>query len=113
MVGLNRGRWMVSALAALTMLAACGSDGAESGEDGNVQISFLTHWGPDQVTMLNEAVEAFEEENPDISVEVRAVPFANLLSTLRTQGSSPNGPTMASVYDLWLPELVRDGLAAP
>ena len=112
MVGLNRGRWLVPALAALTVLAACGSDGADAGADGDVTISFLTHWGPEQVAMLEEAADVFEDENPGIAVEVRAVPFANLLSTLRTQGASPNGPTIASVYDMWLPELVRDGLAA-
>ncbi|RCG26902.1 extracellular solute-binding protein [Sphaerisporangium album] len=63
--------------------------------------------------MLKKAATAFQEKNPGVTVTVRAVPFANLLSTLRTQGASPGGPTIASIYDLWLPELVRDGLAAP
>lgn len=99
-------------LAAVLMLGACGGSGGTGG-DGTREISFLTHWGPDQVSQLEEAAAAFTEEHPDIRVTVQAVPFANLLSTLRTQGASPSGPTMASVYDLWLPELARDSLAAP
>ncbi|WP_166350472.1 extracellular solute-binding protein [Phytoactinopolyspora limicola] len=110
-----RGLRLVSAAAAVPLvLAACGSDdGGSAGGSDPVRISFLTHWGPEQVAMLEEAATEFESEHDGaIEVEIRAVPFANLLSTLRTQGSSANGPTMASVYDLWLAELVRDELAA-
>lgn len=106
-----------TALAA-TVLAACGGSSSSStskgtsSSGGKQTISYLTHWGPDQVKMLNDAAAAFKKKNPDITVQVRAVPFGNLLTTLRTQGASPSGPTIASIYDLWLPELVRDGLAA-
>ncbi|MGO4843296.1 sugar ABC transporter substrate-binding protein, partial [Rhizobiaceae sp. 2RAB30] len=48
------------------------------------------------------------------TITVRAVPFGDLLTTIRSQGGA-GGPTIASIYDLWLPELVRDKLvgAAP
>ncbi|MFI9576687.1 extracellular solute-binding protein [Microbispora rosea] len=94
-------------------LAGCGGSGDSGAAGGPQTISFLTHWGPEQVTALKAAAAAFHTKNPDVTVDIRAVPFANLLSTLRTQGASPNGPTIAGIYDLWLPELVRDGLAAP
>jgi multiple sugar transport system substrate-binding protein len=97
---------------ALTMaVAACGSD--DSGGGDKQTVTFLTHWAPDQVKMLEDAAAKYEAAHSDVDVQIRAVPFANLLSTLRTQGASANGPTIASIYDLWLPELVRDGLAAP
>ncbi|KRA25213.1 ABC transporter substrate-binding protein [Microbacterium sp. Root61] len=99
-------------VAAAVALVATGCSSSAAPEDGSQEITFLTHWGPEQVTMLEEAAAAFTEENPDITVKVQAVPFANLLSTLRTQGASPDGPTIAGVYDAWLPELARDGLAA-
>jgi multiple sugar transport system substrate-binding protein len=103
----------LSAAVALTA-AGCSSGSDDGGDAGGAQkVTFLTHWGPDQVAMLEAAGDKFSEENPDITVEVQAVPFANLLSTLRTQGSSPDGPTIAGIYDAWLPELVRDQLAAP
>lgn len=116
---MNKARLVVAFSAAFALgLAACSSDGdggatAET-TDGAVEaqeITFLTHWGPDQVTMLEDAAAAFAADTPEITVAVQAVPFANLLSTLRTQGASPDGPTIVGIYDAWLPELVRDGLA--
>jgi multiple sugar transport system substrate-binding protein len=92
-------------------LAACGGGSDDSGDKQTV--TFLTHWSPDQVKMLEDAAASYEKTHETVDIQIRAVPFANLLSTLRTQGASPNGPTIASIYDLWLPELVRDGLAAP
>jgi multiple sugar transport system substrate-binding protein len=99
-------------VAASVALVATGCSGSGGSDDGSTEVTFLTHWGPDQVTMLEDAAAAFTEENPDITVKVQAVPFANLLSTLRTQGASADGPTIAGIYDAWLPELARDGLAA-
>ena len=75
-------------------------------------LTFLTHWGPDQVKMLEDAGAAYTKDHPNVTITIQAVPFANLLSTLRTQGTSPDGPTIVGIYDAWLPELVRDGLAA-
>lgn len=113
----RRTRLTVAGVAAVLLLgaAACssGSDGGGSGAEGDAQsITFLTHWGPEQVGMLEDAAAAYTADNPDVTVTIQAVPFGNLLSTLRTQGSSPDGPTIAGIYDAWLPELVRDGLAA-
>lgn len=102
---------LMAALLVLTGVTACGDNGGGGG--GKQTVTFLTHWAPEQVKMLEDAAAAYEKAHGDVDVQIRAVPFANLLSTLRTQGASPNGPTIASIYDLWLPELVRDGLAAP
>jgi hypothetical protein len=38
------------------------------------------------------------------------VPFADLLTTLCSQAGGSNAPTLASIYCLWLPELVRDAI---
>lgn len=88
---------------------------AVAGGDGDaVEISYLTHWPPEQVDQLEEAAEAYvEETNANVQIDIREVSFGELLSTLRSQASTPEGPTIAGVYDLWLPELVRDDIAAP
>lgn len=77
-----------------------------------VTISYLTHWGPDQVAQLEAIGAAYTAAHPNVTVEIRGVPFADLLTTLKTQASSPGGPSIAGIYNLWLPELVRDGVAA-
>lgn len=78
-----------------------------------VKISYLTHWAPETVALLEEAAKEYAKTNPDVSVAVRAVPFGDLLTTLRSQGGGADGATIAGIYDLWLPELARDKLVAP
>jgi multiple sugar transport system substrate-binding protein len=96
----------------LAALLAVSVSGVTLAQDEPVEISYLTHWGPDQVAQLEEVAAAFEAENPDVSVEIRAVPFGDLLTTIKTQAASPGGPTIASTYNRGLPEHVRDGDAA-
>ena len=96
----------------LAALLAVSLSGATLAQDEAVEISYLTHWGPDQVAQLEQVVAGFNEENPDVKVDIRAVPFGDLLTTIKTQAASPGGPTIAGIYNLWLAELVRDGVAA-
>ncbi|RUT96022.1 extracellular solute-binding protein [Mesorhizobium sp. USDA-HM6] len=79
----------------------------------SVNISYLTHWSPETVALLEAAAKDFSKENPDVGISVRAVPFGDLLTTLRSQGGSSDGPTIGGIYDLWLPELAKDKLVAP
>ncbi|MBO6723878.1 MAG: extracellular solute-binding protein [Roseitalea sp.] len=82
-----------------------------SAQAQDVQITYLTHWAPDTVALLEDAATAYSAGNPDVSISVRAVPFGDLLTTIRSGGS--DGPTIASIYDLWLPALVKDGVVVP
>jgi multiple sugar transport system substrate-binding protein len=102
---------LVGVVAAAVLAGFAGS--AQSAGRGTVTITYLTHWGPQQVAILKAAAARFTKANPGIAVKFEAVPFANLLTTLRTQGASSSGPAVASIYDLWLPELVKARLAAP
>lgn len=77
-----------------------------------VNLSYLTHWAPETVARLEEAARSYSSSHPDVTITVRAVPFGDLLTTIRSQGGA-GGPTIASIYDLWLPELVRDKLVGP
>jgi multiple sugar transport system substrate-binding protein len=79
----------------------------------SVNVSYLTHWSPETVALLEAAATEYAKTNPDVAVTVRAVPFGDLLTTLRSQGGGADGATIAGIYDLWLPELVRDKLVAP
>jgi multiple sugar transport system substrate-binding protein len=78
-----------------------------------VNISYLTHWAPETVALLEKAAKEYAKANPDVAVTVRGVPFGDLLTTLRSQGGGSDGATIAGIYDLWLPELARDKLVAP
>ncbi|WP_449537962.1 extracellular solute-binding protein [Ferdinandcohnia sp. Marseille-Q9671] len=98
-------------------MVACSSEGTSKDDGDNVnekvKISYLTHWAAPQVEELKTAIEKYKEIEPNVEIEVRAVPFGNLLTTLTTQSSGSGAPTITSIYDLWLPQLVKDGIAAP
>jgi ABC-type glycerol-3-phosphate transport system substrate-binding protein len=79
-------------------------------QNPTVTISFLTHWPPETVAKLSAAAKAYMKDHPGTSIQIRAVPFADLLTTLRSQAGGSNAPTLASIYCLWLPELVRDAI---
>ncbi|HTM78129.1 MAG TPA: extracellular solute-binding protein, partial [Devosia sp.] len=75
-------------------------------------ISFLTHWSPETVAMLDTAITKYGETHKGDTITVRAVPFGDLLTTLRTSGGGAGGATIAGIYDAWLPDLARDKLVA-
>ena len=77
-----------------------------------VNLTFLTHWSPESVAMLEKAAGAYAKEHADAAVTIRAVPFGDLLTTLRASGGGSTGPTMASIYNAWLPDLAKDKLIA-
>lgn len=75
-------------------------------------VSFLTHWAPDTVAKLEAAAATYSQAHPDTKITVRAVPFGDLLTTLRTSGGGAGGATIAGIYDAWLPDLAKDKLVA-
>lgn len=106
----------IAGLALALALSACG--GTKQGTTTptaaqKVTISYLTHWSGPQVDQLRQAAKSYEAKNPNVSIEIRTVPFGDLLTTLTTQAGSANAPTIAGIYDLWLPQLVKDGIVAP
>ena len=77
-----------------------------------VKLTYLTHWSPESVAMLEKAASAYQKDHPDVSIAIRAVPFGDLLTTLRASGGGSGGATMASIYNAWLPDLAKDKLIA-
>ena len=102
---------LAAAAAVLGITATTAAPGLTAGEE--VTISFLTHWGPDTVALVEAAATDYSEEHPEVTVEIQAVPFGDLLTTVRAQAGGGDAPTISGIYDLWLPELVRDGIVAP
>ena len=84
-----------------------------AGHAEKVNLTYLTHWSPESVAMLEKAATAYGKDHPDVSISVRAVPFGDLLTTLRASGGGAGGATMASIYNAWLPDLAKDKLIAP
>lgn len=106
---LSHRRVLVSA-ALFAAMAQFGTAAPALADD--VTISFLTHWPPETAAKLADAAKRYGADHPGVTVQVRAVPFGDLLTTIRSQAGGANAPTIAGIYDLWLPELVRDHIVA-
>ncbi|MFP7296956.1 ABC transporter substrate-binding protein [Neobacillus niacini] len=112
---IKKGSLILFVLLLVFSMAACNSNSSSSSstKDGKVKISYLTHWAAPQVEQLKSAIKEYNKIEPNVEIEVRAVPFGNLLTTLTTQSSGSGAPTITSIYELWLPQLVKDKIAAP
>ena len=98
-------RKLLFSVAAILLCSSAFSQAAE--------ISFLTHWGPDTSVKLEAAASTYTAAHPETTITVRAVPFGDLLTTLRSSGGGAGGATIAGIYDALLPDLARDQLVAP
>lgn len=108
-------RWLIAGavgLASMSVYGAVVTSGGASAATGPVTISYLMQGSPSEIALYKNYAAHFHTLNPGITVQIRNVPFANLLSTIRTQASSSSGPTMSDIYDLWLGQLVQGGIAA-
>jgi multiple sugar transport system substrate-binding protein len=112
---IKKGSLILFVLLLVFSMAACNSSSSSSSstKDGKVKISYLTHWAAPQVEQLKSAIKEYNKIEPNVEIEVRAVPFGNLLTTLTTQSSGSGAPTITSIYELWLPQLVKDKIASP
>jgi len=93
------------------VITSCGGSSAPSANN-KMTITYLTHWSGPQVDQLNQAIAAYNKVEPNVTINVRTVPFGNLLTTITTQGGSASGPTIMGIYNLWMPQLVQSDLLA-
>lgn len=108
----SRGIFLTVTILFALVITSCGGSSAPSA-NSNVTITYLTHWSGPQVDQLKQAIAAYNKVEPNVTINVRTVPFGNLLTTITTQGGSASGPTIMGIYNLWMPQLVQNDLLAP
>ncbi len=70
-----------------------------------VSAETITVWGMgEEGKNLDEFAEKFEEENPDIDVEVQAIPWDNAHEKLVTAVAGGTGPDVAQMGTTWMAE---------
>ena len=84
---------VITALTAV-MAAGCGSGGSDGeSEDGKTTLSFMNHTGEDRtITYEDELIAAFEEENPDIKIEVQRMSMDDYTQTIQTKFARDDAP---------------------
>ena len=92
----------VAALGAAALLAGCSTSSGASSASGDYEEAAkdtkatLTYavWDENQVKAIKANLAGFNEEYPDIKVNVDVTPFANYWTKLQTQGSSDTLPDL-------------------
>ncbi|PYZ92692.1 ABC transporter substrate-binding protein [Salipaludibacillus keqinensis] len=80
------------------MITACGGGGSEDETE-------LSVWAMgEEGTLLPELAEKFEEENPEISINVQAIPWDTAHDNLLTAVASGEGPDVLQMGTSWVPE---------
>ncbi|CAM3301555.1 ABC transporter substrate-binding protein [Kibdelosporangium persicum] len=94
-----------TAIAALAVsLAACGSQPGGAGGGGDVTISFAW-WGSDgRATITKQAVELFQQKNPNIKVQTTFSAYAAYWEKVATQTAGGNPPDVMTVDTRYLSE---------
>lgn len=99
----------VAVVAALAM-TGCGGGGTEEGS-AELRLGF---WGSDnRVQATEEIVEAFEAENPDISVEIEYADWGGYWERLPTQIAGDDAPDIMQFSNPYLREYAERGSLLP
>lgn len=78
--------------------------------DEVVTITWLNHWGdPETLAYWEDVVKQFEDENPNIKVEIITSSFDDLLTTFMTRYGTGNAPDVFHAKFDIVPDLVASG----
>ncbi|GAB2572250.1 ABC transporter substrate-binding protein [Gracilibacillus alcaliphilus] len=95
---------VISIVLMSVLFIACNNDSATDGgsEDGVVELSFWRHEHPEEEAALRNLIESFEEEHPNIKVNMEIqTDYETAIRTALSGGTAPDimqidGPTLAS-----------------
>jgi multiple sugar transport system substrate-binding protein len=107
-----RRAWRGAALAATVgLLAACAGGGGQADETGPVTIT-IQEWNQIPGTPMEEVINTFQQQNPDIKIELAPrIPFGPEYDTrMQTQLGAGSAPTIFRMNDDFLTSFSRQGV---
>lgn len=97
--------------ASALVLTACSPGDTDAKTDGPITITYA-YWDPNMGEAFQAAADAFTKENPDVTVEIRQVPFASYFTKLNTQLASKSAPDVFWVQNIQFPLYAANGALA-
>jgi multiple sugar transport system substrate-binding protein len=114
---------VASTVAVASLLAACGNGGdttgtgsesSEGGKNETVTLRMIESLvNPGRTEMLNAMIAKFQEENPNIKVELISPPFEQADNKIRTMLAAKQELDVLEARDLNVAELVNNGYLEP
>ena len=104
--------FIISAILLSLLLAACGGNNNDDNSAGNEEGETieLNVWGMgEEAKSLPDIAKEFEAENPDIKINVQAIPWDQAHDKLLTAVASKSGPDVVQMGTTWIPEFADAG----
>lgn len=99
---------LASSLVLAGILTGCGSNN-NTASGGNKQVEISVWAMGDEAKALPQIAGDFMKENPDIKVNVQALPWSNAHDKLLTAVASKKGPDVIQMGTTWIPEFAGAG----
>lgn len=78
-----------------------------------VEIEYWQYYFEGRVTAIDQLIEQFEAENPDITVKHTHFPYAQYRTKIAAAVLAGEGPQVVQLYYGWLPDFMKAGLLEP
>ncbi|MGH3703987.1 MAG: ABC transporter substrate-binding protein, partial [Agromyces sp.] len=99
-------------LAAAVLVAATTLTGCTADSGGTTEITYAL-WGKPQLPLMKQLVAEFEEQHPEISVNIDLTPYAQYFTKLQTQASSDTLPDIFWMNSNVFPLYASNGQLEP
>ncbi len=98
----------------MLVVAGCsGSGGGDASDSGDVTIEFAQWWEPELPDgAFRGLIDAFEEENPGITVELVSGPYASTKEQLFAGAASGTMPDVVGLDGAWVNDFASQGVIA-
>lgn len=97
--------------AALSIVALAGCSPAGEADGGNTTVTYA-YWDTNMTAPFEVAAKEFQKQNPDITIELRQVPWDSYFTKLNTQVSSKNAPDVFWLQNNQFPLYANNGALA-
>jgi multiple sugar transport system substrate-binding protein len=104
-------RTAARAAPAAALAAALAASGAPAQEARTIQVA--THYTEEQAAPLLACFDAYEAENPGVTVEHQVTAYGDFLQTILTSRVGGTAPDIYNVYSVWVPQLASAGALEP
>ncbi len=95
---------LLVAIMSVSFLVGCGNDNKTTGENGEDVVLTFALWDKYQEPVLREIADKFEEENPDIKIDIQLTPYAQYWTKLETAAT---GEVLPDVFWINGPNIVK------
>jgi multiple sugar transport system substrate-binding protein len=96
----------------LTAVALLLGSGAALAQEART-ITVATHYSEDQIAPVLACFDAYEAENPGLTIEHQQTAYADFLQTILTSRVGGTSPDIYNVYSIWVPQLASAGALEP